>query len=151
MHLPIAISCASHVAGAFLGLGGRRRSLTALRTFALVSALAVVLAQLLPDALGAIGMWAVAVFGAGFALPSLTDKLAASAGRRGGSLGLELGFVGLLVHQLADGVALGAYGGEAHEGHGHGDVLFALSAHTVPLVALVTLAYQRRSDTRAAM
>jgi len=151
MFLPIAIACASHVAGALLGLGGRRRSLAALRTFALVSALAVVLAQLLPDALGAAGLPALALFAAGALAPTVIGKLAARVGKNGGKIGLELGFAGLLAHQLADGLALGAYGGEAHHDHGHGDVLFALSAHTVPLVALVTLAYQRRAGVQAAV
>ncbi len=151
MFLPIAIACASHVAGALLGLGGRRRSLAALRTFALVSALAVVLAQLLPDALGAAGLFALAIFAAGALAPTLIGKLAARVGRNGGKIGLELGFAGLLAHQLADGLALGAYGGEAHHDHGHGDVLLALSAHTVPLVALVTLVYQRQAGVAAAV
>ena len=39
MLLPAAIAFSSHVAGALLGLGGRYRSLAALRTCALVSAL----------------------------------------------------------------------------------------------------------------
>lgn len=151
MHLPVAIVCVSHVAGALLGFGGRRRSLAALRTLALVSALAVVLAQLLPDALGGVGFWALAVFALGFAVPALLDRAAARLGKKKSSLALELGFAGLLAHQVADGLALGAYAGEAHDGHSHGDVLIALSAHTVPLVAVVTLAYQRRSGVRGAL
>lgn len=152
MFLPIAIAFLAHLAGVLLGLGGRRRSLAALRTFALVSALAVVLGQLLPDALGGMGLGALAVFAVFAVLPSLVDKLSAQIGKKsGGALGLELGYLALAVHQVADGLALGAYGGHAHEGHSHGDVLLALSAHTVPLAALVTLAYQRRANARVAV
>jgi uncharacterized membrane protein YraQ (UPF0718 family) len=151
MLLPIAIALSSHVAGALLGLGGGRRSLAALRTFALVSALAVVLAQLLPDALGAAGLGALAVFAVAAASPALIGRIAARLGKNAGVVGLELGYTGLLLHHVADGLAIGAYAGEHHHDHHHGDVLAALSAHTVPLVALVALAYQRHSGTRAAV
>lgn len=150
MLLPIAIAVAAHLLGALLGLGGRLRSLPALHTFAVVSALAVVLAQLLPDALDGAGLWALPVFALGTALPWLAGRLSGGLGRASGAIGLELGYLGLLVHQAADGLALGTYGGEPHAGHGHADVLFALSVHTVPMVALVALAYQRRAGWAAA-
>ncbi|MCZ7684621.1 MAG: permease [Sandaracinaceae bacterium] len=117
----------------------------------MVSALAVVLAQLLPDALGGAGLWALPVFALGAALPWAAGKLSGGLRSVRGAVGLELGYLGLLVHKVADGIALGTYGGEQHAGHGHGDVLFALSAHTVPMVALVALAYQRRAGWRAAI
>ncbi|HJL19992.1 MAG TPA: permease [Sandaracinaceae bacterium LLY-WYZ-13_1] len=152
MLLPLTIAAGSVVAGALLGLGGQRRSISALATFALVSALVVVLAQLLPDALAALGLIALAVFAAGAVVPTLLEKLAA---RRGAAhadrWGLELGYGALLVHKLADGVGLGTYGGEHHAGHGHFDVLFAIAAHTVPMVALVTIAFARAVGTRSAV
>jgi hypothetical protein len=150
MLLPIGIAVGSHLAGALLGLGGRVRSLGPLRTFALASALAVVLAQLLPDALGAIGLWALVLFVASLALPSLLGKASARLGRANGTIGLELGYAGLVLHKVADGVGLGAYGGH-HDGHAHLDVLAALSAHTIPMVAVVAMAYQRRAGWKVAV
>ncbi len=150
MLLPAAIALSSHIAGALLGLGGRYRALSALRTFALVSALAIVLSQLLPEALGGAGLWALPIFALASALPTLLTKLSLKVGRASDSLGLELGYAGLLIHKVADGVGLATFSGPAHEGHSHGDVLFALSAHTIPVVALVALAYQARSGWRVA-
>ena len=67
---------------------------------------------------------------------------------KGGQTALEFGYAGLLVHHVADGLGLGAYGaGEQLEL----DVLLALAVHTVPLVAVVTLAYRGAAGTRAAV
>jgi uncharacterized membrane protein YraQ (UPF0718 family) len=57
-------------------------------------------------------------------------------------LGLELGYIGLLLHHVGDGIGLGLYAGPLHEGHHHYDVLAALAGHTVPLTALVVLAFR---------
>lgn len=151
MLLPIGIAVGSHLAGALLGLGGRVRSLGPLRTFALASALAVVLAQLLPEALGEIGVWAILVFLGSLALPSLLGRASAKLGKANGAVGLELGYAGLVVHKIADGVGLGAYGGEHHAGHSHVDIMAALAAHTVPMVAVVAMAYQRRAGWKVAV
>jgi hypothetical protein len=55
--------------------------------------------------------------------------------------GLELSYWGLMLHKLGDGVALGTFTGEAHAGHHHGDTLTAIAAHSVPVTALITLAF----------
>jgi hypothetical protein len=57
------------------------------------------------------------------------------------TMGLELSYWGLMIHQLGDGLALGSFSGEAHAGHHHGDVLVAIAAHSVPVTALITLAF----------
>jgi uncharacterized membrane protein YraQ (UPF0718 family) len=66
-------------------------------------------------------------------------------------LGLELGFVGLLLHSIGDGVGLGLYAGPLHAGHGHYDVLFAIAGHTVPVAALVALAFKTHRGTMNAI
>lgn len=88
---------------------------------------------------------------------------AAASGRRRDSLasrglsvwprlGLELGFWGLLIHHVGDGLALGAYSRvAAPDEHVHSDVLLALVLHTVPLVAVVTSSYVRAFGTRSAL
>ena len=150
MLLPLIIAVASVALGAFLGLGGRTRSLSALSTFAMVAALAVVLAQLLPDALSAIGLWALLVFAVAVAVPSILEKAAARLGSSDAHVwGFELGYAALVVHQVADGVGLGTYSSGEHAGHRHFDVLFAIAAHTVPVVALVAIAFHKRGGTRS--
>ena len=49
-------------------------------------------------------------------------------------------------------MGLGTYGGDHHAGHHHFDILFAIAAHTVPVVAVVTMAfYRERGLTHAAL
>jgi hypothetical protein len=46
-----------------------------------------------------------------------------------------------MLHKLGDGFALGSFTGEAHAGHHHGDTLVAIAVHSVPVTALITLAF----------
>jgi hypothetical protein len=63
--------------------------------------------------------------------------------------GIELGYLGLVVHHVGDGLGLGAYGGGARGTRA--DVLLALAVHTVPLVAVVTFALRDTRGKRAAV
>jgi hypothetical protein len=73
----------------------------------------------------------------------LTERLALRKGelspRR---VALEAGFTGLLVHHVGDGLGIGAYAALPGGVLAHLDVILALIAHTVPLVAVVMLAYR---------
>ena len=153
MWIPVTIAVASCALGAALGLGGRRDHSRVLVTFAVVAALAIALGQLLPDALGGAGILALLVFAGAAVLPSLLERgVARVMGQeRSGRLGLELGYWALFVHRIGDGIGLGIYGGDEHAGHNHIDVLLALAAHSVPLVAFMTLAFVRRSGAAAAL
>lgn len=118
-----------------------------LRTFAATAAAAVVLTHLLPDALGEVGLWGGLAFLLGLLGPlllhPLTERLASR--RRDLSrqrLALEAGFIGLLVHHVGDGLGIGTYAALPGGVLAHLDVTLALVAHTVPLVAVVTLAYR---------
>ena len=71
MLLPLAIAIGSVVLGAALGLGGRRGSVSAISTFAMIAALAVVVTHLLPDALADLGLWALLIFAVSLLTPSL--------------------------------------------------------------------------------
>ena len=116
----------------------------------MVSALAVVGAQLLPDALAEIGLWGLLVFALAMVAPTLLEKGAARLGEeRGKGWGLELGYAALIVHKLADGVGLGTYASGEHADHLHLEVFVAIAAHTVPVVALVAMAYYRAGGVRA--
>ncbi len=146
---------ASVALGTALGLyrGARNRTFAPIHTFALVAALAVVLAQMLPAALSVLGLQALAVFGLAMLAPGLLEKLA-DRGKKPGRpsiVGLELGYWGLLAHRVADGLALGSLSSSVHAGHHHHDVFFAISVHSVPVVALLVLTYQSRRNTAVAL
>jgi uncharacterized membrane protein YraQ (UPF0718 family) len=152
--VPIAIALFAVALGLGFGLAPPRlqRVVGPLRTFALTAALAVAGTHLLPEAFSELGPSGVAVFALGLAFPSLTrltrSFLAPRRDPSGRDGALEFGYLGLLVHHVADGMGLGAYGGAT--GHVDLDVLLALAVHTVPLVAVVTLAYRAKSGVRAA-
>lgn len=178
--LVVAIGAVALGLGVGLFPMARRRALGPLRTLALAAVIGVAVFHLLPEALATLGVWGALVFALGLALPRWASRLRdvhahgaepsshaadahtpaqtdapasrhvhASARR----LGLELGFWGLLVHHVGDGLALGVYSRLDHAGeaHGHLDVLLALVLHTVPLVAVVSAGYARISGTRHAI
>jgi hypothetical protein len=145
--LPALLALASIAAGTALGLlradGGR--ALRVVQLASLVAALGVALLQLLPEALEALGPVALAAF----ALPLL--PLLRSAPPSARALAVELGFAALLLHQLADGLLLGAYGGMVYAVREHLGLLAAIALHTVPLAAAVALRFEQRDGRRRAL
>ncbi len=122
------------------------RVLGAIRTFALCAVFGVVALHLIPEALDRLGLLGVALFGLGFGVPALVESLSPRASAH--SRSAELGFVGLLVHQLSDGLALWA------TGNGHEPTLnmaLALFAHSTPLAALLFLRFEALRGRRAAI
>ena len=142
---PITIVVGSVAAGAVLGLfaPGRGRWLDAVRTFAVVSAVAVVVGRLIPDAMSAAGPPVLLAVAAAFLAPWLVERAAHEDPEHDHSStkGLELSYWGLMLHKLGDGLALGSFTGEAHAGHHHGDTLTAIAVHSVPVTALITMAF----------
>jgi hypothetical protein len=134
------------------------RVLGPLRTFATFAALAVVIAHLLPESFDALGVRAMAAFVVALIAPGMLHRLGErvdAAGRRshapgGTRLGLEVSYAGLVAHHVGDGAGIGAYatmpGGPAAQL----DVIIALVAHTMPLVAVIALAYEAAFGMRAA-
>ncbi len=145
MEWPIAIVVASVATGAAVGLvaQGRGRLLDAIRTFAIVSSVAVVVGRLIPDAISTGGPLVLIAVAAAFLAPWLIERAAHEDPEHDHSstMGLALTYWGLMVHKLGDGLALGSFTGEAHAGHHHGDVLTAIAVHSVPVTALITLAF----------
>jgi hypothetical protein len=138
-------------AGAALALwpAGARSGVTVVRSLAVIAALAVVALHLLPHAWGAVGPAALAAFAVGALLPVVLGAATRVLGRskaheHGERAGIELGYAGLLVHQLGDGIGLGAIGAVGSGGW-HVGAMLALAAHTVPVVALLVM---RLSDLR---
>ena len=159
MEWPIAIVVLSVALGAAVGLvaSGRGRLLDAIRTFAIVSSVAVVVNRLIPDAVSTGGPWVLIAVAVAFLLPWLIEQAAHEDPEHDHSstMGLELSYWGLMIHKLGDGIALGSFTGEAHAGHHHGDVLTAIAVHSVPVTALITLAFTsahgRKSGIRRAI
>jgi hypothetical protein len=145
MEWPIAIVVASVAMGAAVGLvaPGRGRLLDAIRTFAIVSSVAVVVGRLIPDAVTAGGPLVLIAVAVAFLAPWLIERAAHEDPEHDHSstMGLELSYWGLMIHKLGDGLALGSFTGEAHAGHHHGDVITAIAVHSVPVTALITLAF----------
>ena len=159
MEWPIAIVVGSVALGAAVGLvaSGRGRLLDAIRTFAIVSSVAVVVNRLIPDAVSTGGPVVLIAVAVAFLLPWLIERAANEDPEHDHSstMGLELSYWGLMIHKLGDGIALGSFTGEAHAGHHHGDVLTAIAVHSVPVTALITLAFTsahgRKSGIRRAI
>jgi hypothetical protein len=159
MEWPIAIVVASVAVGAALGLiaTGRGRFLDAVRTFAVVSSVAVVVGRLIPDAVTGGGPQVLIAVALAFLAPWLIERAAHEDPEHDHSstMGLELSYWGLMLHKVGDGIALGSFTGEAHVGHHHGDVLTAIAVHSVPVTALITLAFTsahgRKSGIRRAI
>ncbi len=145
----IVLAVLSVAAGTVLALlpGKRDKLLGPIRTFGLTASLGVVFLHLLPEALSAIGGWALAALALGLIAPELLARLGVAVWQMGrgrstrSELALEAGYVGLLVHHVGDGIGLGAYTGEMHAGGSHGGVVTALAAHAVPVVAIMVLAF----------
>jgi len=161
--LALSVSVGSVAAGTAVVLLGARshRALEPVRTFALVAAGVVVLTQLLPAAMAQVGLWALGVFGVALVAPAGFERVARwRTARRGPTaqpaldpswIAVELGFVGLLCHKLADGMALGLFGGLGPNGGIDVGVLVAIVAHTVPITGVLVLAYADRYGSRHAV
>lgn len=161
MLLALCIAVVAVGLGLLLGLAPAvsRQALGPLRTLALTSVLAVVGLHLLPEALGDLGVYGLLAFAAGLALPRWLSAFGWGGHHHHDGvsepprhLGLSLGYWGLIVHHIGDGLALGAYSRlDADKSNAHTDVLFALVLHTVPFVAVIAAGYARISGPRIAV
>jgi uncharacterized protein len=154
--LALAVAALAVALGALLALlpATSARSIGPIKSFALTASLAVVLTHLVPEGFAALGAVALLVFVLGTLLPIGLESATRAIWRRqsGHSLvALEAGYVGLLVHKLGDGLGLAAYSGPVAGGLPQLDVMIALAAHTVPVVAVVQLAFESRRGRRAGL
>jgi uncharacterized protein len=139
--------------------GAKDRRVGAVRTFAFVAAASVVFAQLLPESLAEIGLPALLVFAVALAIPTTLERL---AHRRHGAdhdrgehaddhtAGLELGYLGLLLHSFGDGIAVGALSDPATGRYPLGLTL-SIAAHTVPVTALFVVTFAGHRGRRSAL
>ncbi len=123
-----------------------------MRTFATLAAVAVVVTHLLPEALRELGPLSILLFFAGWFTPALAHFVGQRSTRgRAAHAVLEAGYWGLVVHHVADGIGLGTYTRLPADQGSHVDVVLALAAHTVPLIAVVSLAYRTTFGARSAV
>ncbi|HVK75201.1 MAG TPA: hypothetical protein VM734_17850 [Kofleriaceae bacterium] len=152
MGLALFTAVTSVVAGLAAAIAAHARLwvLAPVRAFAIVAVAAAIAVHILPEAIDGAGWWVLVPLIAGFFAPPLIGRAARAVGthRR---VAAELGYAGVLVHQLGDGLGLGAVTGAGHAGHVHWDFLLGLGAHTVPLVAVVALAFAELGGRRAAI
>ena len=139
--------------GAALSFAPTSRGLLGyMRTFATLAAVAVVVTHLLPEALHELGPLSILLFLAGWFAPALAHFIGQQSTRgRPANAVLEAGYWGLVVHHVADGIGLGTYTRLPSADGSHLDVIVALAAHTVPLIAVVSLAYRTTFGARSAL
>jgi uncharacterized membrane protein YraQ (UPF0718 family) len=144
--MALAVIWISVAVGVALGLWQRvaARTTGPIRTFAVVAAGLLVAMSLLPHAIMSEGLAGLGAALVSVALVPALERLVRIPFRKVSAEGLrlELGYAGLLLHRLGDGVVMGV------EGHGS-ELSWAVGAHEIPIVALVTLAYARRGLRQA--
>jgi len=152
--LALLVAVLSGLLGAALSFvpGTSRAVLGYMRTFATLAAVAVVVTHLLPEALHELGPLSILLFLAGWFAPALAHFIGqrSTSGRTQHAV-LEAGYWGLVIHHVADGIGLGAYTRLPSDQGSHLDVIVALAAHTVPLIAVVSLAYRTTFGPRSAV
>jgi hypothetical protein len=152
--LALLVAVLSVLLGAVLSFvpSTSRALLGYMRTFATLAAVAVVVTHLLPEALRELGPLSILLFLAGWFAPTLAHFIGrrSTSGRAQYAV-LEAGYWGLVVHHVADGIGLGAYTRLPTDQGSHLDVIVALAAHTVPLIAVVSLAYRTAFGARSAV
>lgn len=153
MALAMLIAALSVLAGLAAAIAAHARLwvLAPVRAFAVVAVAAAIAVHILPEAIDHAGWWVLLPFAAGFALPPLVGQAGATLASGHRRMAAELSYAGVLLHQLGDGLALGAVTGGAHGGHLHWDFLLGVAAHTVPLVAVVALSFAELGGRRAAL
>lgn len=156
--VPFLFAVGSVAVGAVLALlpGVGARSLGPVQTFSVAAALTVVLVHLIPESADSIGMWALVGFAVGLVSPLFIEGLLERVARLRASaspldhdvITAEVGFAGLLVHQVGDGIGLWVTSGA---GESSLNAAFALSAHTVPLATLFVLRFATLKGLRSAL
>lgn len=152
--LTVLLSVSAGAGLAFLGGRDRRHLARIVDSFSLVACIVVVVAHLLPHAISRVGLSALLPFAGALLIPLYFERWAhhrAGEHAHHGRAALEIGYAGLLLHQVGDGLGLGTFASGAHEGHDHLELAMAIFAHTVPVAAVVTLAFLRSMGSRSAL
>ncbi len=161
MLLVCALATLAVLIGAGLGMSPLRRAET-LRTVqaaGLGAGIVAVFLSLLPEAAEEIGGYGLLPFAITFGFAGVLERVLHARGHQDGAKKplaiLDLGVAALALHQALEGLAMGAVDlVERREGMSllaRAGTLFAMVAHTVPIVAVLTLALARVAGLRAAL
>ena len=120
-----------------------------IRLMAGVAALGVVGFVLLPSAVAALGLGAIGLFLLAAVAPIGLERLAAGTRRSevAETVGVELGFLALALHQAVDGIQIGA--AWRVEDPGAMGITVAIGLHAIPLVAGLQQGILEREGPRA--
>ncbi|MFO0762367.1 MAG: hypothetical protein U0359_38360 [Byssovorax sp.] len=139
--LGIAILALAVLAGglaAFLRDRGRR-AVPAIRTFAVVAAVAIALFHLLPEAISAIGYRALLACALGAFGPAVLERLTPSQRAHthdAPTTALAMGYAAVIAHQAGEGAALASLASTGALSFG---IVLVIAAHTVPLAMVVAI------------
>ncbi len=149
--LSVIASFVAALCGVVAALSLGRSAIPPMRTFAMVAMLGVVGLHILPEAILGTGWAGLMLFIVAAMVPSWLERLAAQRAPENGGrpMGLVLAQWGLLLHAFGDGLIMGMYE-QAHSGHDHEQVIFALAAHKLPVVAYIFLRTRRHEGTAKA-
>jgi hypothetical protein len=137
----IAILALAVLAGglaAFLRDRGRR-AVPAIRTFAVVAAVAIALFHLLPEAISAIGARALLACAIGAFGPAILERLTPAQRAHthdAPTTALAMGYAAVIAHQAGEGAALASLASTGSLSFG---IVLAIAAHTVPLAMVVAI------------
>jgi len=115
------------------------------RLVAIVAGLAVVFVELLPEAWEEAGWLAIPVFAVGVGLPWLGSRMLGNRDSEHSLAGEELAFVAIGLHQVVDGLEIGAAWAVAS---GAWALTLAIAAHSIPLLAAVLMELGRHRGRR---
>ncbi|MBL4683558.1 MAG: permease, partial [Nannocystaceae bacterium] len=155
MIVALLVTAAAVIAGGGLAVVTSRDNVLVggLQSFGAAAVVAAVVVQLLPEAVAGIGSWALVAFIGALAAPmfvaALSTKLRRASLFGQQNFGAELAFYGFVVHQWAEGVALGTVTAQEH-GHSHLDLVIGIAAHTVPITAVFVAAALASRGRRSA-
>jgi hypothetical protein len=162
MLFPLVVAFVAVSLGAVLALSEKEgsRAVAAIRIVAIVASALVIGTHLLPEAVGELGVWALAAFALGVALPALVEAVTRRVARSQADVGtsgmahaagVEIAFVGLVVHRFGDGLSMGAASGTSPTFLQGAFVILAVSAHIVPVTTLMILAVAAVRSRRSAI
>ncbi|MBZ0234794.1 MAG: hypothetical protein K8M05_20865, partial [Deltaproteobacteria bacterium] len=118
MALALLTAAISAIAGLVAAIAAHARLwvLAPVRAFAVVAVAAAIAVHILPEAIDGAGGWVLVPFALGFVAPPLIARVAEQRAGAHRWFAAELSYAGVLVHQVADGLALGVVTG------GNGDL-----------------------------
>ncbi|MBK9036642.1 MAG: hypothetical protein IPL61_36235 [Myxococcales bacterium] len=153
MDLALVIAIAAVATGVMAAVVADARLwvLAPVRAFAVMAVALAIAVHILPEAIDGGGWGVLIVAAVGLVAPIALGRATATLGARHRRMAAELGYVAVLVHQLSDGLALGAATGGAAGGVRHWDLLIGVGAHTVPLIAMLTLTFAELGGRRSAI